>query len=139
MPEYNDISKIAVGNDNTGGLALVSSLSTGGHNFLPPFTPAAYSRGERRFKTNGVPYVSGSKTKTWQSFMSLAQYTYIRDTYEGLVTAHGWLENTTAYDFNAALWFEEIGAYEPLNVASEDIGWAVLAIKWNFTKVRVIP
>jgi hypothetical protein len=138
MTLYDDITKIASGHDNTAGLTLVSALSVGGLAFLPPFTPTNYSRGQRRFTASGTPYVSGKKTKAWQSFMSLAQYTYARDTYEGDVTAYGWLENTTAYNFNAVLWFEEIADYEPINVASDGIGWAVLAVKWNFMDVQVI-
>jgi hypothetical protein len=139
MPEYDDISAIASGFDAVGSLALISSLSVGGVFFLPPLTVGAYSRGERRFKANGVPYVSGAKTKTLQSFMTLAQYTYIRDTFTGEVTMHTWLENTTAYDYNAVLWFEEVGVYEPINVASDDLGWAALAIKWNLTNIEIIP
>lgn len=139
MPEYDDVTAIAVGNNNVAGLTLVSSIVSDGRNLLAPFTPAAFSRGERRFKANGVPYVSGDQAKSWLSFMSLNQYTDIRDTYAGLVTVHGWLENTEEVNFNASLWFEEIGDYDPINVADEDIGWAVLAIKWNFTKVVVIP
>ena len=139
MPEYDDITAIAVGNDNVAGLALVSSIVSDGRNMLAPLTPARYSRGERRFKANGVPYVTGDQSKFWVSYMSLGQYTDMRDTYEGLVTVHGWLENTTEEDFNAVLWFEEIGTYDPINIAEQDIGWAVLAIKWNFGKVVIIP
>lgn len=139
MTLYDDIAKIAAGNNNTAGLVLISSITNDGHNLLAPFTPANYTRGERRFKANGVPYVSGDKTKTLQSFMTLNQYTYMRDTYEGLVTMHTWLENTTAYDYNAVLWFEEIGAYEPFNPGEAGYGWAVLAVKWNLTKIVVLP
>lgn len=139
MPFYEDVAAIAVGHNNTAGLALISSLVIAGKPLLEPFTVGAFSRGERRFKANGAPYVSGSKSKIFVSFMTLPQYTAVRDTYEGEVTVHGMLENTATHDFNANLWFEEIADYEPANVASEELGWSVVGIKWNFNKVTVIP
>ena len=139
MSEYADTAAIAAGNNNVAGLALVSSIVADGRALLPPFYPANYSRGEQRFTTDGAPYVSGQKTKIWVSFMSLGQYTYVRDTYQGYVTAHGWLENTTEHDYNATLSFEETSAYEPINVASDNIGWAILGVKWSFKKIVIIP
>lgn len=137
---YDDITAIATGHDNTAGLTLVSSLTVEGIAMLPPLTFGGYRRGERRFKANGVPYYSGFKSKTFVSFMTAAQYTYMRETYEGLVTVHSWLEDDqTEYDYNAVLWFEELADHDPVNVATQGIGWSVPNVKWNLSRIEVIP
>lgn len=139
MPEYEDLTAIAVNKNNTAGLALVSSLTADGRHFLAPKTAGDYRRGETQFKINGLAYTSGVKTKVWRSAMSLGQYTFIRDAYTGFVTAQSWLENTTLETFNAALSFKEIADYEVVNVLTPDIGWAVIAVEWLFLDVVVIP
>lgn len=136
---YDDITSIAVGHSNTGGLALITSLSAGGVALLPVLSFGMYSRGERKFKANGVPYYSGEKSKHFLSFLTAAQYTYIRDTYSGNVTVHSWLENTTAYTYNAVLWFEEVEDYEGANIADYGLGWSLPNVKWNLNAVQVIP
>lgn len=137
MPYYEDVTSIAVGHNNTGGLALVTSITVGGIPLERPFVFTGFSRGQTRYTPLSTAYTSGKKSKRWIQPMTLAQYTYVRDTYSGLVTAHSYLESTEE-DFNAALSFKESSEYEAKDILTRDLGWGYMAIEWQFMNVVVI-
>lgn len=138
MPYYDDTASIAIGHNNVGGLTLVTEITVGGIPLERPFVVASFSRGQTRFTSLGTAYVAGKKTKRWISVMTLDQYTAVRDTYTGLVTARSFLENTTVEDFNAALSFKETSEYDPKQILTRDLGWGIMAVEWLYNDVQVI-
>ncbi len=109
-PDY----QIAAGNNNVGGLTLITSLAdTNGAPFVMPRGKASRTRGERRFKLNHVISRVGKNGYTLLSgIMTIDQYQTLISTYEGLVTVRISLSSTTFSNFNAACWFDDENTLE---------------------------
>lgn len=137
MPELTVESKIAAGNNNTAGLALITSLSASSIPFLEPLSINKSTYGELRVKANGAPNYSGYKSITWVSgLLWLPQFAYLRANYEGLVTIRSPFEGVTWANYNAILTLGSIDQYELVNEAQ--YGWAIKDFKWVFSKVQTI-
>ena len=134
MPELTVETKIAAGNNNAAGLALVSSLSASGIPFLEPLSISKQSRGELRVKANGVPDYSGFKSLQWTSgLLWLPQWAYLRANFEGPVTIRCPFEGTTWSNFNGVLTLGNLEDYELVN--ETQYGWAIKDFRWAFTRV----
>lgn len=137
MPELTTETKIAAGYGNTGGLALITSLSASGIPFLEPRTIGLSSRGERRVKANGVGDYSGFKTIRWRSgLLWLAQYEYLITNYEGPVTLRSTFTGVTWSNFNGVLTLPSLNEVEVIN--ETQYGWAIKEFDWVFTRVSSI-
>jgi hypothetical protein len=139
MPEYPDITAIGAGHNlDIGDLTLITALVEDDINSLPVLTPAKYRRGEKRVRANGAPDRSGNAIKRLTSgLMTLAQYEYVIDTFEGPVTIYSWLTLTTPILYNAYLDMGDQDDYEPVNTTRW--GWCLKDVVWQLTKVQVIP
>lgn len=81
-------NQIAAGNNNAAGLTLVTSLQDdNGINFLKVRSLPFRNRGQRRYRLDGTVAFIGAERVEWRSSaMTVAQYDYLIDNYEGLVT-----------------------------------------------------
>ncbi len=98
-------TQIAAGNDNAGGLALISSLSdSNGIYFVMPRALPGQRRGVRRKQLNGPTTFIGKNSVVMRSaVMTVLQYQLLLDTYEGLVTIRLALDGITYVNYNAVL------------------------------------
>jgi len=138
MPEYPDIESIGAGYDVAlVDLDIITSILGTDQLFLPVLTPAKHRRGEKRVRANGAPDRSGSASKQLTSgLMTLAQFQYLIDTYEGPVTLYSWLTTTTAVRYNAMLDMGDEADYTPVN--SIKWGWCLKDVIWQLTMVKVL-
>ena len=122
-PDY----RLAAGHDNPGGLTRLDELSDGdGVRFVMPRGLPYRNRGQRRFRTDGsVARIGHDQTQWLFQVMTIAQYRYMLDNYEGLVTIRHPLSQTTFANYNAALWWpDEIELdYAWLNGSVYDAGF----------------
>lgn len=137
-------NQIAAGNDNAGGLALVTTLTDGnGIYFQEPLRWLdKQSRGLRVTRTNSTVARQGKQRLQWYSPVLLAQYEYLVDNYEGLVTIKTSFYSETFANYNATLTlmdFDESdvvvfnGAYNDPTFTGPGI-W----LSWVFTNVRTL-
>ena len=136
---YVSEAKIAVGHNNVAGLQLVSSISVGGQPLYAPVTIGTYSGGVRRYLCSGRPQLVGLRRIDWRSYVSVAQYEYLRTTYAG---ASGVTVRSTAYglgwsNYNAYVWFDEPAELEAIWTAGGPMEVAAYLLTWHFTIVGV--
>lgn len=135
---YPDIESIGAGHDlDIGDLTLITSIVEDDINFLPVLTPGKHRRGEKRIRANGAPDRSGFAVKKLTSgLLTLAQYQYLIDTFEGPVTVYSWLTTTTPVLYNAMLDMGDEDDYEPTR--ADRWGWCLQNVVWTLTNIKVI-
>ena len=138
---YTFDAKIAVGQNNVAGLTLITSISVNGVPLYAPQTIYQYSGGQRRFKASGQAQMVGLRRVVWTSWVSLAQYAYLKATYEvtGGVTVRTTTGGETWSNWNAYVWFPDPAEMEFQRSASPHIPTAAYLLAWNFTLLNVIP
>jgi len=139
MPEITFEAKIAVGNNNAGGLTLITSLTASSIPFIQvaELSTNAYSRGTVKTATSGVDYYAWYKSKTWgSSLLWLPQYEYLISTYEGLVTIRTRLSGNTYANYNAVLSCGNLDEYELVHESK--YGMAIVNFQWKFTRIEAI-
>ena len=132
MAEITFDARIAAGFNNTAGLTLITSLSTGSTPLIEPLTVPLYTSGQRRFLASGRVQRVGLQTHQWQSYVSLAQYAYLRTTFERDVTVRTTLGGTSYANYNAYLWFPEPDEMDYLPSADNELPDGVYLLTWNF-------
>jgi len=101
--------KLAAGHNNAGGLVAITSITDGTHAFVEPFGIGNFGRGIPRTRCNGTRGFAGAQSSAWVfSFITLAQWGVLRNTYEGLVTVRLALGSTTFANYNAVMVVPEI-------------------------------
>lgn len=136
--------QIAVGNNNAAGLALVTSLSdTNSISFQEiQHSLREQSRGLRVYRANGTAGRQGHDWVHWYSPVLLAQYEYLKDTYEGLVTVKTAFYSETFANYNAVLTLPDFNELDAVmfNAAGNDNTFVGVGywLKWWFTKVVAI-
>jgi hypothetical protein len=138
-------AQIAAGNNNAVGLAAITGLSdANGVLFIEPRTLAEQSRGQRVTRANGTVARLGYSRTVWTSNLLLAQWKYLKDTYEGLVTVKLALAGSATFaNYNAVLTlqdFEEM-TYVVFAGAPHDtgfIGSGFAAAQWIFTRLEAL-
>lgn len=137
MPELTDLTSIAAGHDNAGGLALITSLSASSIPFIETLSVPKPTYGNLRTKANAAPGYDGFKSIQWTSgLLWLPQFALLRSTYEGLVTIKSPFEGVTWANYNAILTIGNISEYEVVNETR--YGFAIVNFVWRFTKVQAI-
>lgn len=138
MPEYADITSIAAGhNVALVDMDLITAIVGADQEFLPVRTPGKYRRGQLIIMANGAPDRAGFKSKLFKSgLMTLDQFEYICDTYEGPVTIYSWLNTTTPVRYNAYLNMGDQDDYAEENTIRW--GWCLVDVIWTFTKIQVL-
>lgn len=101
IPDY----QLAAGNDNDGGLTLLTSITdANGIAFVMPRGLPGRLRGERRIRLDSTDGRIGFSSTQWEfSAITVAQYSLLLGTYEGLVTIRIALSGTTFANYNAVL------------------------------------
>lgn len=98
-------NQVADGNDNAGALARWDA--TNDANSIPfamPRFKGTRNRGVKRNRLNGTQGIVGfSSGRLIFTAVTLAQYDYLKDTLEGLVTLKIPLENSTYANYNAVM------------------------------------
>jgi hypothetical protein len=143
MPYLTTNYQIAAGNDNAGGLALVTTLSDGnGVYFKEPQGLDKQSRGLRVYRANGTVARQGHNWVYWTSPVLLAQYEYLKDNYEGLVTIKTAFHSETFANYNAVLTLPDFGELDQVSFrgSSDDPTFTGLGywLIWWFTKVEAL-
>jgi len=107
--------QIAVGINNAGGLALITSITDAdGVAFISPTAWSTWRRGERRIRANGTSTFAGFPSITWSfSYVTAKQMVLLRASYEGLVTVRATLNGTTFANYNAVLQIDDNGELTP--------------------------
>jgi hypothetical protein len=116
--------QIAAGNNNAAGLTLITDITDGdGVAFVMPRGLPHRIRGDKRFRLDGtVGRVGQDSTRFVSSVMTLAQYKYVLDTYEGLVTVKIALSQTTFANYNASLWMPDEDELEYVYLVGSSAG-----------------
>jgi len=137
-------NQIAAGNDNAGGLALVTTLSDANAIVFQEPTQWLHnqSRGIRVTRANSTVARQGRNWVHWFSPVLLAQYEYLKDTYEGLVTIKTSFHSETFVNYNATLTLPDFNELDAVmfNAAWNDptfVG-AGYWLNWWFTNVRTL-
>jgi hypothetical protein len=127
MPFTTPDYKLAAGNDNAGGLVLVTSITdANGVNYVMPQGLPYRFRGVRAIALNGVMNFIGFNSAEWLfSVMTLAQYAKMLSTYEGLVTIRHGQTSASFANYNAVLTMpdERDMDYAVLNGSVYDAGF----------------
>lgn len=144
-------NQIAAGNNNAGGLTLVTSIQDSDSvNFMQVQSLPFRKRGERRYNLDGTVSFIGTESVEWlSSAMTVAQYDYILDTYEGLVTIRHPNRTVTSgvyvfANYNAVLTMpdevdmEFVRNLRRYNLATNFSGPGYLNVVWSFKKVEAI-
>lgn len=101
--------KIAVGHDNVAGLTLVSALTDGVTQFIPPRTIGNYQPGELLPLLSKGVSVAGTPSTIWELTMTSKQHKYWRTTFcaggfQGNVTISTITEEADVYaNYNAKM------------------------------------
>jgi hypothetical protein len=100
-PDY----QIASGHNQAGSLTRWDAINdANGVRFIMPRGLPSRTRGELRFRTDGSAARVGSDGQTWLfTALTLAQYSTLITTYEGLVTVRTALTSVTFANYNASL------------------------------------
>lgn len=143
MPYLDTNYQIAVGNNNAGGLALVTSLSdANGVYFQDVGGLQEQSRGIKVTRANGTVGREGRNWTNWSSPVLLAQYEYLKDTYEGLVTIKIAFHSETFANYNAILTLPDFNESDLISFSTAwndpDFKGPGFILKWLFTKVEAL-
>jgi hypothetical protein len=100
-PDY----QLAAGHNNAGGLTAIDSITdANGVKLAMPQGLPYRVRGERRTRLNSTVGFIGRDATQWRfAAMTLAQYSLMITTYEGLVTVRLALTSTSFANYNATL------------------------------------
>ena len=144
MAYLTNNNQIAAGNDNAGGLALVTTLTDTNSIYFqePEQWLRNQSRGIRVYRSNGTVARQGHNWVHWFSPVLLAQWEYLKDTYEGLVTIKTSFHSETFANYNAVLTLPDFNELDAVVFAGAHndptfVG-AGYWINWWFTKVEAI-
>ena len=142
---------IAAGNNNAGGLTLVTALQdANGVNFTHVRGLPTRRRGVRRVRLDETTALIGSDTVEWiSSGMTLAQYSYILSTFgiesanKGLVTITHDLTSTTFANYNAILTMPDEADLEFVTNLRHPLisgfnGPAYQNVVWSFRKLEAL-
>lgn len=135
--------KLAPGNDNAGGLTLITSLTDGTYAFAEPFGLGNLNRGQRQTLANGTISRRGFPRAQWISDMLVTQYWYLVNNYEGLVTVRLAYGGTTWANYNAVLTLpdpEEMTytVFAASDVQAGFIGPGFRGVLWTFTRLEAL-
>lgn len=135
--------KIASGHNNAGGLAAITALSTGGILFTEPLGLPNINRGQRITLANGVTSRTGKPRARWISDMLVAQYWYLVNNYEGLVTVRLAYGGTTWANYNAVLSLPDPDEMESVVFGASDHdadfeGLGFRNVQWTFTRLTAL-
>jgi hypothetical protein len=117
----DDLHALAAGNNNAGGLALVTALTTpSGFKFPAPRALGAYLRGVVQQRESGLLSIAGkpSIVWTWDVAETDEYYAYLSSTYcagglSGLVTVRTSTTQAGTYaNFNAIMQIKQHGEVE---------------------------
>lgn len=146
MPAITPDYQIAAGNNNAGGLTLITSITDA--NSVPLLMPRGLPhrvRGERRFRVDGTTGRVGQSSTHWTSKgLLVAQYRLIIDTYEGAnngqVTIRIALSQVTFANYNATLWMPDEDDLEYVFATGSTftpnfVGPCYRDVDWNFTNL----
>jgi len=116
MPFLTLNNQIAAGHDNAGGLALVNTLvdADGVYLLNPINSLKKQTRGLRVTRCNGTTARQGFASVYWESPVLLAQYEYLKDNYEGLVTIKTAYHSKTFANYNAVLTLPDFNEMDAL-------------------------
>jgi hypothetical protein len=97
--------QLADGNDNAGGLTLLTAITDSNSVPFPmPRFKGSRNRGIKRARLDGTQGIVGFSSAVWFfTALTLGQYDLLKDTYEGLVTVKIPLEASTYANFNAVM------------------------------------
>lgn len=145
MASITPDTQIAAGNNNAGGLALISTLTdSNGIKFVMPRALPGQRRGVRRKQLNGVTtFIGNNSVVMISSVMTVLQYQVTLDTYEGLITIRLALDGITYADYNAALTMPDEAdlTYIP-NITrilnQGDCGPGYSAVDWTVTDLAAL-
>jgi hypothetical protein len=123
MPYLTTNYQIAAGNDNAGGLALVTTLVDGNGVYFQDINNGIeeQSRGLRVYRPNRTVGRQGCNWVHWLSPVLLAQYEYLKDNYEGLVTIKTAFHSETFANYNATLTLPDF----------HELDWVIFNGAWN--------
>lgn len=150
MPYLTTAYQIAAGNNNAGGLTAITSLSdANGISFVEPFGLGLQTRGQRQTRANGTIARRGFPRAIWTSNLLLAQWEYLKDTYEagaataGLVTVRLALSGDTFANYNAVLTLQEFEEMEYTVFAADGTvadftGPGFRNAQWLFTRLEAL-
>jgi hypothetical protein len=129
--------QIAVGNNNAAGLALVTSLIANSVPFFEVTSLARWQRGQPAFTTIGTKVYSGFASVAWESsFVTLQQWEYLKDTYEGLVTIKTLTDDDDTYaNYNAILNIGDLTDYTDNLFWHTVYGKGIQDFRWIFTRL----
>lgn len=134
----DDQHKLAAGNNNTGGLTLVTSLlTTSGYKFPAPRALGSYLRGVVQQRESGLLTIAGKPSIiwTWDVAETDEYYEYLSTTYcagglSGLVTLRTSTTKAGTYtNFNAVMQIKQHGEVERDLEASWQKGLTATFIK----------
>lgn len=141
IPDY----QIAAGNNNAGGLTLVTSLTDSNSvNFVMPRGLPFRTRGDLRFRVDGTAGRVGKNSTQWiSSVMTVDQYATVLSTYEGLVTIRIALTSFSFANYNAVLRMpdeidlEYIPGIVRMNLTG-NVGAGYQQVPWFFTRLEAL-
>jgi len=144
MAYLTNNNQIAVGNNNAAGLALVTTLSDA--NAISFKEPTEWlrkqSRGQRVYRSNGTVARQGHNWVHWGSPVLLAQWEYLKATYEGLVTIKTSFHSETFANYNAVLTLPDFNELDFImfESSSDDTTFTGPGcwLNWWFTKLKAL-
>lgn len=131
--------RLAAGNDNAGGLTAVTTITDGSYPFLEPLGLPLSSRGERVTQSNGVVTRLGYPRAVWISPLTMSQWVYLKDNYEGLVTVKLALNSITWANYNAVLTLQDPEEMPFTTFTGPElVGPGFSEARWTFTKLEAL-
>jgi len=135
--------QLASENDNAGGLTAVTSITDGTNVFAEPQGLFDITRGESVIQSNGVAGFRGYPSLTWISNMTVKQYWYLVDNYEGLVTIKTAYGGLTWANYNAVLTLPDPAqmtrtVFLASSHAAAFVGPGFLNVRWAFTRLEAL-
>lgn len=133
---------IAAGYDNTAGFDLITSLVVNDVPFTEVQSLARWNRGQPVVPPGtGVRKFGGYPFTSWlSSFITLEQFEFLKDTYEGEVTIRTLTFNAHTYsNWNVVLYIGELTEYTDRIFRHTIYGKGVSDFAWQFSRSVFIP
>ncbi len=132
--------QIASGHNNAGSLTAITSLSVSSIAFTEPHGLPFSNRGNRITLSNGAPSRVGRPRMYWVSDMLVAQYWYLVNNYEGLVTIRTPYGGTTWANYNAILTLPDPDEMQSVVFAGSSHdpdfkGAGFTGVRWTYTQM----
>jgi hypothetical protein len=132
--------QIASNYNNAGMLALITSISVNSVPFLEVQSLARWTRGEPRIATNGIYRFAGKPSTEWQSsFLTLQQWEYLKDTYEGKCTVKTLTDDDDTYaNYNSILYIGQLSDYKDRIFRHTVYGKGIQDFIWYWRRLEAL-